>query len=217
MKHYIWIAAVLVLVTLLLLPSPSERDAPDQQRRELPWQIDKLPSGATLVFGLIPGQSTFSDALARFGPRVEAALFQAPDGTLTAEAYYSSVGLSGLTGKLILTLELDAPSLAELKANSSGRKPLRTGNVSYEIAGQDANTIQGASIRGITFIPTANLDAETVRARFGPPAEQVVIDENIVHWLYPDLGLHVTINQRGKDLLLYVHPGDFDWVRAGLD
>ncbi len=217
MKHYIWIAAILVLVALLLLPSPSERDAPDPQRRELPWQIDKLPNGATRVFGLIPGQSTFSDALGRFGPRVEAALFEAPDGTLTAEAYYSSLALGGLTGKLILTLKLDAASLAELKANSPGRKPLRTGNVSYEIAGEDADTIQGANIRGITFIPTANLDAETVRARFGPPAEQVVVDENIVHYLYPELGLHVTINQRGKDLLLYVHPGDFDWVRAALD
>ena len=41
--------------------------------------------------------------------------------------------------------------------------------------------------------------------------------EEGVHWLYPSRGLHIAMSQRGKEVLQYVHPQEFRWVRSNLE
>jgi len=209
MKPYLRTAPFLLMLVFLLTACAPDRGAP-------PWQIDQLGDGSTRVFGLVPGRSTLADAPRRFGPAVEAALFETPEGTLAAEAYYSKVSPGGLTGKLVLSLSLDDAALVALKDHSSEMKILGTGNKRLAIAAGDAARLQHAVIRGMTFVPTANLDEKILLGRFGQPDERVTVDEDTTHWLYPSRGLDVALNRRGKDLLQYVHPDDFDWVRSGL-
>ncbi len=209
MKPYLRTAPFLLTLALLTACAP-DRGAP-------PWQIDQLEDGSTRVFGLVPGRSTLADAPRRFGPAVEAALFETPDGALAAEAYYSKVSPGGLTGKLVLSLYLDDATLVALKDHSPEMKTLATGNKRLAIAAGDAPRLQHAVIRGMTFVPTASLDEEIVLGRFGYPEERVVVDENTTHWLYPSRGLDVVLDRRGNDVLQYVHPEDFDWVRSGLE
>jgi len=38
----------------------------------------------------------------------------------------------------------------------------------------------------------------------------------LVHWLYPAIGLDLTVNDKGKEVLLYVKPADFSRVTAPL-
>ena len=210
MKPYPRIAGFLLTLAFLLMACAPDRGAP-------PWQIDQLEDGSTRVFGLVPGRSTLADAPLRFGPAVEAALFETPAGALVAEAYYSKVSPGGLTGRLVLSLLLDEGTLMALKEHSPETKVLGTGNKRLAIAAGDAARLQHAVIRGITFVPTASLDEEIVRGRFGDPEERVTVDKNTTHWLYPSRGLDVALNRRGKDVLQYVHPDDFDWVRSGLE
>ena len=202
-------AASLVLLVVLPLACAPDRGAP-------PWQIEQLEGGAIRVFGLVPGRSTLAEAPPRFGPAVEVALFEAPDGSLAVEGYYSKVSPGGLTGRLVLSLQLDDALLATLRDNSPERKTLRTGNVRLEIAAEDARRVRQAVIRGMTFVPTADLDEEIVRGRFGEPEQRLRIDENTALWLYPTRGLAVALNRQGKDFLQYVHPADFAWARQGL-
>ena len=206
MKSYLWPAAFL----LLLVACAPDRGAP-------PWEIERLPDGATRVFELVPGRSTLADAALRFGPSVEVALFESPDGSVVAEAYYRKASPGGLTGRLVLSLQLDDAVLAALKDNSTERKRLRTGNVRLEIAAGDAGRMRDAVVRGMTFVPTADLDEEIVLARFGEPEERVTIDHNTAHWFYRSRGLAIVLERSGKDLLQYVHPDDFEWVRQGLE
>ena len=210
MQLHLWIAAFLLTQAFLPMACAPERSTP-------PWQIDQLVDGSTRVFGLVPGRSTLADAPLQFGPAVEAALFETPGGTLAAEAYYGKVSPGGLTGKLVLSLYLDDGTLVALKDRSPESEMLGTGNRRLAIAAVDAARLQHAIIRGMTFVPTADLDEEIVLARFGQPEERVTVDENTTHWLYPSRGLDVALNRRGKDVLQYVHPDDFDWVRLGLE
>ncbi len=216
MKSHLWIAALLVLLTILLLTT-LQRETGERARGAPPWLLESLPDGATRVLGLVPGRSTLADALLLFGPAVEAAVFETPDGTLSAEAYYSKVSPGGLTGRLILSLQLDEGTLVTLRDHSPERKMQRTGNARLEIAARDAASVNRAVIRGMTFVPTADLDEEILGARFGQPEERVRVDENTTHWLYPSRGLDIALNRKGKDVLQYVHPEDFDWVRSGLE
>lgn len=214
MKHALWIIAGLSLLILLLLPLGRREDLPASVGP--PWQIERLADGSTRVFGLSPGSSSFHDALERFGPQVEVALFQSPRGELTAEAYFPSVRPAGIAGRLILTIDLDPAMLGMLRDRSPRQELLGTGNIRYTLHGDDVPRIQAARIRGMTFVPAIQLDESLVESRFGPAPERFSSAENTVHWLYPERGLDVTINRQAKEALQYVHPDDFAWIRAGL-
>lgn len=206
----------MVLALLLLSCTPDEGNG-RRGSQGRPWQIQILVDRSTKVFGLVPGGSTLAEAIAIFGERLEVALFQSADGTLTAEAYYREVSAGGLTGRLILVLSLERPVLERLRAHSPRQERMRTGNLRYQVSLKDAQVLEEARIRGITFVPTAKLDQDIVRTRFGTPEETLSMGEDSVHWLYASRGLSITVSRRGKEVLQYVHPEDFGWLRSSLD
>ena len=178
-----------------------------------PWEVTQLPGGGIEVLGLRPGESRMAEALALLGPRVEAALFTAPGDGAVVEAYYSSVNAGGITGRLVLTLDLPEAVLEGLRARSPDVKRTRTGAIRYTLSMDDSELLLGAPIRAVTFVPSVDLKEEVVRARFGTPAERVETAAGEVHLLYPELGLDVLIARGGRTLLQYGHPEDFDWLR----
>ena len=179
----------------------------------LPWKITALPDGSTMVLGLSPGHSVMGAAKARFSPPPpQAAMFEDPDGAITIEAYFSEVSLSQLTGKLILTLQAPAALVADFQERSE-RKPVGTGTFRYAIPQGHEGRLDKLPIRAITFAPTASLDRELVSTRFGAPAEEEALEGGAALW-YPDVGLGVVINERGRDMIQYVHPDDFSWMQA---
>ena len=71
-------------------------------------------------------------------------------------------------------------------------------------------------VRGITFSPSLDLDADIIQSRFGTPESVVEINTQQAHWLYPDRGLDVVLDAKGKELLQYLAPREFAAYRAGL-
>jgi hypothetical protein len=65
-------------------------------------------------------------------------------------------------------------------------------------------------IVGIGFIPAAQLDGETLRQRFGEPAQRIGDGAQVEHWLYPERGLAIALDAKGRELLQYVAPADFE-------
>jgi hypothetical protein len=64
-----------------------------------------------------------------------------------------------------------------------------------------------------TFVP---LEAATLRERFGAPDAIEPVGPQAQVWLYPALGVAVTLAQAGKDVIHYVPPRDFPRLRARL-
>jgi hypothetical protein len=179
-----------------------------------PWEVTRLPQGGTEVLGLRPGQSRMTEALARFGKRVDAALFNTAGEEPVVEAYYSSVNAAGITGRLILTLSLPEHVMEGLQERSPEVDRLRTGTMRYTLNIEDSEMLLGAPIRAVTFVPSVRLDEEVIQARFGEPAERMRTEAGESHLLYPEMGLDIVLPLRGKPLLQYVHPQDFGWLRA---
>ena len=73
-----------------------------------------------------------------------------------------------------------------------------------------------APIASVTFIPAASLDEQTVLRRFGAPAERIRVDERVEHFLYPDKGLDLALDSKGKEVLQYVAPRQFARLREPL-
>lgn len=209
------IVVALLALPLLFLPDEGSHSTPGREEH-LPWHIETLPDGGARVFGLTLGASTLADAYQMFGDDAKVALLIAKGEPGTVEAYYDSFSAGFITGKMILTLETSQAQRDAMQTRALKVETTQKATRLITLADADLQQLRQARIAGITFIPTANLSEEIVLQRFGEPAEKIRSDENATHWLYPDRGLDVRIDAKGKEVLQYVAPRDLARLRDPL-
>jgi len=198
-----------VLVTLLACeraPSPDTG---------LPWQIETFSDGTSRVFGLTLARSTLADARQRFGQDVDIGIIAPPKETGTLEAYYYQVAAGPITGRIILVADLDQRVVAHLRARAVKSEYMESATRRYFLRQEDLPVALAAPIATLTFIPSVNLDERTVLGRFGAPSERVRTG-HVEHFLYPDRGLDLALDDKDKEVLQYVAPRDFARLRAPL-
>jgi hypothetical protein len=182
----------------------------------LPWQIEILPNGETRVFGLIPARSTLDEARGRFGMDMEIAVIAAPNEPGSLEAYSGNVTAGVVTGKIILLANADSETVARLRQRAIKSEYMDSTTKKFMLHPDDLTLAWRTPIAGITFIPAVNLDEQTALARFGVPGERIRIDDRIEHFLYPEKGLDLAIDSKGREVLQYVAPRQFARLREPL-
>lgn len=207
------VVAVLVATVLLLRPSG---DRPPPPVEGLPWQIETLPDGGSKVFGLVLAHSTIGDARVRFGEDMEIGIVAARGEPGALEAYYGNVTAGVIMGKMILVATLDPATLARLRERVIKKEYMRDTTYRYILDPDDLPLAWRAPIATITFIPAVSIDAETALKRFGPPRERLRTGDQVEHFLYPDKGLDLTLDNKGKEILQYVAPREFARLREPL-
>lgn len=212
--------ALFVLLVVLLLASPllflpeTGQQAP-LPAEGLPWQVDLLPDGETRVFGLVPGRSTLGEARALLGA-AHVALIVAPDESGSLEAYFERFTSGSVAGKLVLTLDSTLAQREAMLQRARKVEYMESATKRVELAEADLVFAERAVIAAVVFIPAANLDEAIVLQRFGPPAERMRSGEHREHFLYPDRGLDLQLDAKGKEVLQYVAPRDFGRLREPL-
>lgn len=196
---------------MLLRPGNGERKA--QPVSGLPWQIEILPDGNSRVFGLTLTRSTLGDAREHFGPDMEIAVIAGRGESGALEAYYSRVTTGVLTGKMILVAELDKESVERMRQHAAKSSHTESSARKFTLSPEYLALAYGAPVGSITFIPSASLDEETALGRFGPPGERIRASGQVEHLLYPEKGLAISLDSKGKELLQYVAPRDFARLR----
>lgn len=215
-------AAVLFLLVAILLAQmlfPPQREAAPPTTQGMPWQIESPGPGQSRVFGLTLGgnaRSTLSDALrlSKEAPRL--ALLAPPNAPLALEAYFESVSIGPLTGKLVLSIAATPAELESMQAKAAKTDHLETGIRQFALNDADRQRAERLPLVGIVFIPSAALDEAIILQRFGVPAERIRQGETLEHFLYPDKGLDLVLDSKGKEVLQYVAPADFARLRAPL-
>jgi len=211
MKTFLALLVVVLLAAGLVFFKSNEQ-ASDAPVTGLPWQIDKLPNGATRVFGITLGQTSLGAAMELLGDDMDLAIIAAPDEPGSLEAYYSHYSAGPITGKLILILDITPDVLLSLREHAFQDGGTRR----YHLHPDDLPVAYRAPVRIITFLPSFNLDEEIAQARFGTPAEVIQVHPEQKHLLYPDKGLDLVLNTDSKELLQYLHPQTFRAHRAAL-
>ncbi len=182
----------------------------------LPWQIETLPGGESRVFDLTLGKSTLTDARARFGPEMELAIVATPTEAGNVEGYYETLTLGFVAGKMIITADLPQDVIEGMRERAPKTEYMQSTTRKATLAEADRALALAAPIRGIAFIPSAQLDEAVILERFGQPAERIRVGENLEHFLYPAKGLDVVLDSKGRELFQYVAPARFDALRAPL-
>lgn len=196
---------VVVAVILISLPFISRQQSTEQATYGYPWDITLLESGHASVFGLTPGQTRMSDVRTIIGNDMKLALISTDDEPGSVEMYYSHYTAGRLTGRLIVVADLDQETVASIRSRAirSGGEHL------FRIHNDDLNTVLQALVKGMTFIPIVDLDDAIIRQRFGQPSE-IVSHATLKHYLYPQKGLDVVLDDNGKEVLQYVAPKQFE-------
>lgn len=217
MKLALSLTALILLALILpfLLPGLGRQEGVDPERN-LPWQIETDGKGGSTVFGLKPGESTLGDVRRLLCPEMEVAIIAAPNEPGMLEAYCSQATLGFVMARLIVTADLDSAQVVAMRERALHAKPMESSTRRITLHPDDLAQAERLPIRALSVIPSASLDEAMVVQRFGQPGERLVQDENRVHLLYPEKGLDVLIDPKGKELLQYVAPGRFASLREPL-
>lgn len=209
MKRFVLIL-LLIVAAVVTAPFLYKPDVPAPPLQHLPWRVKVHADGSSSVFGLRLGHSTLADAQARFGEDMELAIIAAAGEPGSLEAYVGRFTAGVLTGKLVLSTNLPAESVQNLRRRASGASPTATGAVKFRLAPADLEPALQTPITVITFVPSVNIDPDTAAQRFGAPARRITDDNGATHWLYPDQGLDLMLHPEQKEVLQYVEPRHFD-------
>lgn len=206
------IAFAFIAIGLLLLIPSSPTDTPET----LPWKISHPTPETTRVFGITLGQTTLADAEKIFKEQAEVSLFKTTEGKMLIETFYDELNLNGLKAKFVFNIavpsaEIDAMYSRGLRINNtpSGKR--------ITLAADDLARVRQLPVTGITYLPSARLEETVFSKRFGMPSERIKEkDADVIHWLYPNHGLDITLGGKEKPLLQYVAIKDFELLRAPL-
>lgn len=197
------IVSVLLLVAAYFSPANPKRDD------DLPWHIEHPTADSVRVFGLTLGESSANEAEQRFKEEAKPSLFKSPEGKMIAEVFFEQVDMAGLRSKIVLTIDVPEKEIAgiyerglRMAATGSGKKITMTT--------EDVARLRAWPISSLTYLPSLQVEEAIFLKRFGQPAQRIrEKDSGLVHWLYPQHGLDITMGG-GKPLLQYVPPKDFD-------
>lgn len=196
------VSLLLMLASFILPGNPTRED-------DLPWKIEHPTPGSVRVFGLTLGEASAADAIQRFQEGGETTLFKSPDGHLVSEVYFDQIDLAGLRSKVVVTIAVPQGVMKEMyerglriAATGSGKK--------ITLTPEDETRVQSMPIDSLTYMPGVRLEEEMILRRFGQPGQRIrETKSGTVHWLYPDMGVDITMGETGKPLMQYVAPRDF--------
>jgi hypothetical protein len=197
------LSAVLIVSAFFSKGDPRRSD-------DMPWHIEHPTADSVRVFGLTLGEFTTNDAELRFREQAIPTLFKSPEGKMIAEIFFEQVNLAGLPSRVVLTIAVPD---AELKGMyERGLRMASTGNSKMiTMTADDVTRLRTFPISSLTYLPNLRLDDEIFLKRFGQPAQRVQETKSgLIHWLYPQNGLDITLGKGTKPMLQFVPPKDFD-------
>lgn len=183
---------------LLFIPS-------QQAPAPMPWQITIMPDGKSKVLGIHLGTTTYNHTKELFHQYGNIAAFAEDGKAATVEAFFDSIHLAGITGKLVLNLDVPEHQITEMMSRAYEARLQDSGAHRYELSNSDKASVVNAPIIAITYVPSVKLSAEIARFRFGEPRSisQEPLDPNTTIWHYPLVGLTIRMNEHEKTVLLY--------------
>jgi hypothetical protein len=217
------LAATLIIIsgTVVLTMTFGSRDPNTKiAKTGMPWEVDPVSGGFSRVFGITLGQSTLGDAIDQMGESLQIAIvtpLAVPSETSAAippssalEAYVEPMRTQFLSGRLVISVKTRAEDLVAWRERSVRHQKSDTGAHLDSLSSEDMIIARRATIIGLTYIPGAKLDESVIQTRFGNDGYRQNINADLVEWKFPSKGVVISLNAKGRDLLQYVAPKDFD-------
>lgn len=212
-----WLISLIIIFLLVFMFWPNQDPPRQASLAQMPWDVKFSVNGNSRVMGLEIGLSTPADASEVFARRGELALFADASGQLSAESFFSELTTGGLSGRIILTLELTKTELELMAKRAVKRKTMDSGSIKYTPNRDDRLKLLKLPIVGVTYIPYIDLDMEIIESRFGIPEQITRSSTGQAHLLYPGRGMEVILDDAGKEVIQYVNRDEFSRLIRSLN
>lgn len=201
------ILALLIIYTLW----PSSTSHNGEQPRAT-WNLKVDENGRLEVLGIKLGVTTLQQAEGILRSRSQRAIFaqtqaaapQPPD----IEAFFSNMPDNS---KLVLSLIASQEQLETIAAKAHSPMAFPSGSVKMEIADVHMPLVDAMVIDRLTAIPRIRIKPADIETQFGKPAK-LHLQDDVLHYLFPQYGLDVILDQSGEAIIQFVNPGDFHRV-----
>lgn len=175
-----------------------------------------------LVFGISLGETTLGEAETILASRAKRALFimppvedelgEAVTPEHNIEAFFPNMPDNS---KMLLGLATVEEEMAQIRHKAHNPIAFPSGNIKLKIADEHQKMVNGMAILTLTAIPRIKLSPEDIHNKFGEPVRVHVQDE-ILHFLYPEIGLDAILDKSGEAMLQFVEPEKFAQVLQSL-
>ncbi len=209
--------ALAILVVYTLWPSGD-----DQQEITQAAIVGENEQGEMTIFGILLGETTLSEAEIILSSRAKRALFIMPpkkddqDNDLipehNVEAFFPNMPDNS---KMLLGLYSEESEMEQIRYKAHKPIAFPSGNIKLQIDDKQQAMVNAMPVITLTSIPRIKLTPEDVHQKFGGPA-LVHVQEDILHFLYPELGLDVILDKSGEAMLQFVKPDQFFQVLDSL-
>ena len=194
---------IILLITFVIYSvfylSTRDVEIPDNQA--MPWQSYVNDQGKTVVFDLTMDESTLAESMRLFGTEVEASLFEDKDQKKTLEIFFSNTKVGGISAKVIINLALNDQQFNYLSDNIKETEVMPSGNKKTIFNQAGESSMFGLTISALTFIPSADLSADTLLGLFKKPARVELVEPGVEYWYYPSKGLRIIVDAKRKEIL----------------
>lgn len=198
MKKFIigLLLTIVGIASLMLIPS-KQAPAP------MPWEITIMPDGNVTVFDIHLGTTTYRQAQEALNIYGKTGVFTQENTSPSVEAFFNSINLGGLSGKLVLNLSVSEPQINDMLSRAIEARLQPSGAHRYELSNSDNAALIDAPVIAITYLPSVRLDKEMIIHRFGE-AKTIEQDESgAALWSYPSKGLIIRLHDSEKSILQY--------------
>ncbi len=166
-------------------------------------------TGKLHVMGIVLGESTLRDAEKSFRSRADYAIFLYPKPNQESEdkkfsgeleAYFPSIADHS---KVMLKMEVSPEMLETMRQRASKPRIYPNGVVRMNLSSEDILNVRKMIVRELTLIPSVQIDTHIMQIQFGQPTSSHTLDQHTTLYTFPNIGLRLTINQEGKDKLVF--------------
>ena len=156
-------------------------------------------AGHLHVLGLTLGETTLRQAESILQSKAEVALYLYPEGHtkqgLKMEAFFPSIADHT---KVILLLDVGQEELLTMAKRASMPQQSQNGVIRIGLASSDLSGVYDARVKALTLIPSLDVSAENLKARFGAPDLIQKLEDEQILYRYDNVGLSATL---GRDVL----------------
>ncbi len=218
MNKIITLLIALTVIGLFVMNHLNHQSDRNEVITDLPWLVSTDEQGRSIVFGQTLGKSSLRDLVMHAGRDAEISLFLNRDGSYSLEAFMEYVNLGNIVSKLIVQLQATDEEFRALQAAAVKDQIGPSLAHKYRLNPEDEKAMMNKTIISLTYTPMyVRLTDEMIEQRFGPAQARLSINEDTRHLLYPDIGLDIFIDDRGKTVFEYVNPSDFQSLRDALN
>ena len=163
-------------------------------------------AGYLHVLGITLDRTTLRDAEKILLSRSDIALYHYPSApnehSLTLEASFPSLTDHS---KVMLKLHASQQQLESFRSHATMPRIYPNKVIRMNLAAEDLLLTDNLIVETLTFIPSTQMDQQTLTTRFGKPGRVATADDGM-HYFYPAIGLEATIHNDDKKVTLKFSP-----------